>query len=806
MPLLTWAALSLGFEAFATAEEADPSALPGSKIYQHLCVDCHGKNGEGVPDKYDEPLQGNRSVESLSRRIARTMPDDDPGTCVGDDAKQVAEYIYQAFYSPAAQARIRPQEIDFARLTVEQYRASVADLIGRFRSGSDQALNSERGLRAHYSGLLIEKPPEPNPDAAAQPEQPKPKADEKKKDRKRVSFDRVDPRVSVSFGEGSPAPEKDMDVQEFNIRWEGSVIAEETGTYEFIVQTENGVRLRVNDPKNLLIDAGITEGKMREERKSLYLLGGRAYQIVIEYNKYKEKTASMVLKWKPPHGTEEIIPQRNLSPQRMPQVMVVSTSFPPDDRSVGYERGVAVSKEWDEATTEAAISVAEHVDANLTELTGAKLDAQDRVEKLKTFSRRFMEIAFRRPLADDYKQIIEKQFSAASSPDLALKRVILFTLKSPRFLYPEFRDDQPADDYTAAARLALALWDSIPDTRLIDAAASGKLKTREEINAQALRMLADARTKAKLEGFIHHWLEFDRADTAAKDSKAFPEFDAAVLADLRTSLEMFVNQVVWSDRSDYRELLEANYLFLNERLGKLYGKGGLGEDFQRVDFDGKERSGVITHPFLLAAFSYSKSTSPIHRGVFLTRNIVGMRLKPPPKAQTFEEAKFDPTLTMREKVTELTKNTNCMGCHSTINPLGFTLENYDAIGRWRTEDNQKPVNAVSDFSTEEGETLHLTGARDIAKFAVDNPNGQRVFIHNLFHHTVKQAVGAYGPDELEDLRQSFTKSDFNIKKLLVEIATVTSAKGVVPADDKVTQAHPAPVPEAPSPTLAKSAP
>jgi mono/diheme cytochrome c family protein len=806
-------AFAAAWAVLGVAAADEPAELPGSKIFQKLCAECHGKNGEGVPDKYDEPLQGNRSVESLAKRISRTMPDDDVGACVGDDAKEVAQYIYQAFYSPAAQARIRPQELDLARLTVEQYRASVADVVGRFRQGSEQVLDSERGLKAHYSGLLLEKPPEPDPaaqpapatDAQAQPEKPKPKAEEKdKKDRPRVKLDRIDPRISFSFGEGSPAPEKQMDVQEFSIRWDGSVIAEETGMYEFIVQSENGVRLHVNDPKTLLIDAGITEGKMREERKSLYLLGGRAYPISIEFSKYKEKTASMALKWKPPHGVEEIIPQRNLTPHSVGQTMVVSTAFPPDDRSIGYERGVAVSKEWDEATTEAAISTAEHVDENLAELSGVKLEAPDRVEKLKEFSRRFMEAAFRRPLSEEYRQIVEKQFEAAKSPEVAVKRVVLFTLKSPRFLYPEFRDEHPPDDYDEAARLALALWDSIPDRRLIDAAAAGKLKTREEIAGQAARMLGDGRTKAKLGGFIHHWLDFDRADSASKDPQAFPEFDAAVLADLRTSLEIFVDQVVWGEHSDYRELLQADYLYLNSRLGKLYGKDGLGEEFERVDFDPKERCGVITHPFLLAAFSYSKTTSPIHRGVFLTRNIVGMRLKPPPMAQTFEDAKFDPSLTMREKVTELTKNKNCMGCHSTINPLGFTLENYDAIGRWRTEDNQKPVNTESDLATDEGETLHLTGARDIAKFAVDNANGQRAFIHNLFHHTVKQAVGAYGPDEMEDLRQLFVSSGFNIRKLLIEISTVAASKGLTPAEDKVTQAPPVSEPAAEA--IAKSTP
>ena len=197
-----------------------------------------------------------------------------------------------------------------------------------------------------------------------------------------------------------------------------------------------------------------------------------------------------------------------------------------------------------------------------------------------------------------------------------------------------------------------------------------------------------------------------------------------------------------------------------------------------MSFDPKQRAGVVTHPYLLAAFASSKQTSPIHRGVFITRNIVGMNLKPPPMAIAFEDSKFDPHLTMREKITQLTKSNSCMGCHGTINPLGFSLENYDAIGRWRTQDNNKPVNAVTDFSTDEGEKVHLTGARDIVKFAAENPDGHRAFIHQLFQHTVKQAVNVYGPDTLEELRQSFIKSGCNIKLLLSEIGVVTAMRGM----------------------------
>ncbi len=784
--ILASGALLVGLPLAALAEERT-----GAEIYQKMCASCHGDKGQGVIDKYDEPLHGNRSLEALTKRIARTMPDDDVGTCVGDDAAKVAGYIYETFYSPRAQARLHPAEFDISRLTITQYRTMVADVVGRFRPGFDKPMGAERGLKAHYSGIVIEKPAEAAPAGAeAKPDEKPPvkKPEEKKKDAEKVRFDRMDPQVAFHFAGGSPDPEK-MAPSEFSVRWEGSVYAEETGTYEFIVKSENGVRLAVNDSKNLLVDAWVSSGpEVREEKKSIYLLGGRSYLLTLEFFKFKEKTASIELQWKPPHGVVETIPQACLSPDRPRETMIVKTTFPADDRSVGYERGTGVSKEWDQATTDAALDVMEHVDEHLEELSGAKSAAPDRVDKLKQFGRRFAEAAFRRPLSEeDYQHFIVKQFDAAKTPDIAVKRVVLFTLKSPRFLYPEIPAEGPPDNYEVAARLALSLWDSIPDQKLLQAAADGKLRTREQIAAQASRMMTDPRTKAKLRGFFHYWLELERAEAISKDPQSFPEFDAQVLADLRTSLNLFLDQVVWSEHSDYRELLQANYLLLNARLGKLYGKSVDGDGFQRVEFDPKERAGVVTHPYLLAAFASSKATSPIHRGVFLTRTIVGMTLKPPPMAVAFEDAKFDAHLTMREKITELTKNTNCMGCHGTINPLGFSLENYDAIGRWRTQDNNKPVNAVSDFNTDEGDTIRLTGARDLVKFAAENPSGHRAFIHLLFHHTVKQAVDVYGPDMLENLRQSFTRSGFNIRQLLTDIATVAAARGIPEPDAKVAQ-------------------
>jgi hypothetical protein len=773
--------LALLTGAFVVTASAAPTDHPGAIIYRKMCEECHGGKGQGVDGKYDEVLAGERSMASLARYIEKSMPEDKEGTCVGEDAKNVAAYIYEAFYSPEAQNRLHPPAKDLSRLTTPQFRMSVMDLVGRItnKSGKDRPVNVGTGLKATYRGVEIPKPGEPVEDLS------KKKGIKKKTVNKTI--ERVDPTVAFHFGAESP-DKAVLLPEEFSNRWTGSVFAEKTGLYEFIVKTENGARLWVNDDsdKRPLIDAWVSAGPtVREEKKSIFLVGGRSYGLMLDHFKFKEASASIELWWKAPHGVKEIIPKRVLSTERVPERMIVSTAFPADDRSAGYERGTTISKAWDQAVTEAAITTAEFVIERLDRLSNTKSGAPDRADKLKIFAQDFVSTAFHRPLNDEQRNLyVEAMFKTAKSPEQAVKRVVLFTLQSPHFLYPDLPESDKPNDFTVAARLALSLWDSLPDKELLDAAAAGKLHSRDQVAAQARRMISDSRTKAKVNGFFHHWLDLERAEAISKDTKMFPDFNEEMLADLRESLMEFINQVVWNDKSDYRELLQADYLLLNERLGKFYGKPVAGDEFQRISFDPKQRAGVVTHPYLLSSLAYSKQSSPVHRGVFLTRNIVGMSLKPPQKAVVFEDAHFNPKLTMREKITELTNNDACMHCHRMINPLGFSLENFDAVGRWRTKDNNKPVNPVTEFASDEGKTVKLSGPRDIVNYVVNNPSGHRAFIRHLFSHIVKQQIPAFGPKVMDELQSSFAASGCNIQKLLVEIAAVSALDGVA-TDAKV---------------------
>ena len=412
--------------------------------------------------------------------------------------------------------------------------------------------------------------------------------------------------------------------------------------------------------------------------------------------------ASIALEWKLPHRPAEVIPQRNLSPDESPETFVVATPFPPDDRSVGYERGTSVSKAWDQATTDAAIEVAGFVATHLRELSGVPDDAPDREPRLRAFCLKFAERAFRRPLADEQKQrYIDRQFEEARDPEAAVKRVVLLVLKSPRFLYREIGGG--TDPYDVASRISFGLWDSLPDPELLQAAASGQLATPEQVARQADRMLADLRSRSKLREFFLRWLKVDQVRDLAKDPSQFPEFDEVIASDLRTSLDLFLEDVLWGEASDFRQLLLADSLYLNGRLARIYGVD-LPPDapFQKVTPEPGKRAGVLSHPYLMASFAYTATSSPIHRGVFLARSVLGRTLRPPPDAFTPLAPDLHPDLTTRDRVALQTSPESCLSCHSMINPLGFALENFDAVGRHRAEEKGKPVDATGSYQSPYG--------------------------------------------------------------------------------------------------------
>ena len=167
--------------------------------------------------------------------------------------------------------------------------------------------------------------------------------------------------------------------------------------------------------------------------------------------------------------------------------------------------------------------------------------------------------------------------------------------------------------------------------------------------------------------------------------------------------------------------------------------------------------------------AYRDNSSPIHRGVFITRRLLGRTLKEPPQATELGSAEFPEGLTIREKVSMLTEPTACAGCHNIINPLGFSLENYDAIGRYRNQEVGKVINAVANYNTVDGKTFELNGVAGLADLIASSPQAHGAFVDHIFHQAMKQPINAYGDSLRSKLITQFQSSEFNIQRLLTNL-------------------------------------
>ena len=733
-----------------SASADDP--LTGAQIYTQMCARCHGAKGQGTDLTQNHPLIGDKSVGQLTRLIEKTMPEDDVGSCVGEEAARVAVYIHETFYSATARARNEVARVELARLTVPQYRNAVADLIGSFRWAP--AAGARIGLRGIYTRI-----------------------DEK--ERLKV-IDRTDPTIDFDYQEGSPAPDS-LAAEEFSINWQGSFFAPETGEYEFIVKCKNGMRLWVNDWRTPLIDADVRSGVDPEYRASRFLLSGRTYPIRLEMRKSKnakEKDASVRLSWKIPGGIEEVIPQRYLSPESGGETFVIATPFPPDDRSAGYERGSSVSKAWEQATTRAALEIAAYVGFSIDRLAEVPADAADRTDRLRAFCGRFAERAFRRPLSpEELAFYVTKQFEKPGDAVAAVMRVVLLVMKSPHFLYADI--EASADDpFAVATRLSLGLWDSIPDNPLFEAAKSGRLATADDVRREAERMLADPRTRAKLREFFIQWLHAEGSPELSKDPKKFPDFSRELAADLRTSMELMLDDVALGENADLRQVFLSDRFHANGRLARFYGLE-LPENapFQVMATPPGTRPGLVTHPYLMSMLAYSGASSPIHRGVFLYRNVLGRSLRPPPVAVAPLAPELEPSLTTRERVQLQTSPETCQTCHSQINPLGYALEGYDAVGRFRVSENERPIDSSGSYVDRGGTQRDFANPAMLADYLARSEEVHDAFIEQLFHHLVKQPVAAFGGDLPGLFRTRLIDHNFHIRKLMVDIMVNSALRG-----------------------------
>jgi hypothetical protein len=317
-----------------------------------------------------------------------------------------------------------------------------------------------------------------------------------------------------------------------------------------------------------------------------------------------------------------------------------------------------------------------------------------------------MRRAYRRPVTDaDVARVMPlyREGRKDGDFDAGIEAALSAVLVSREFLFRVERDPpgiapKPAyrvSDLELASRLSFFLWSSIPDDELLAAAERGDLRKPGEVARQARRMLADPRSQSLVTSFAAQWLHLRNLDSITPDARLFPDFDDNLRQAMRRETELLFEEVLRDDRS-VLDLLKTDHTYLNERLAKHYGIPHVyGPRFRRVALEpGSERGGLLRHGSVLTVTSYATRTSPVIRGKWVLENLLGSPPPPPPaNVPALKDNTVDAALPVRERLQQHRANPACAGCHSLIDPAGFALENFDAVGRWRTLEEGQPVDA-----------------------------------------------------------------------------------------------------------------
>ena len=317
---------------------------------------------------------------------------------------------------------------------------------------------------------------------------------------------------------------------------------------------------------------------------------------------------------------------------------------------------------------------------------------------LSTLARR----AYRRPVTDAEVNTLLEFYRAGRADgefDTGIERGLRRILSAPAFLFRIERDGPgaafPVSDLELASRLSFFLWSSIPDDELLDLAVKGTLSSPAVLEGQVRRMLGDARSQALVDNFANQWLKLGRLAGVVPDVDEFPDFDENLREALQQETRLFVASQLREDRSVV-DLISANYTFVNERLARHYGMAGIyGSRFRRVTFADGVRGGLLGQASILTATSYPNRTSPVLRGRWLLESLLGAPPPaPPPDVPALKENDADSERrSVRERLEAHRKNPGCAVCHVRMDPLGFSLENFDALGKWRTVSDGSPIDA-----------------------------------------------------------------------------------------------------------------
>ncbi len=348
-------------------------------------------------------------------------------------------------------------------------------------------------------------------------------------------------------------------------------------------------------------------------------------------------------------------------------------------------------------------------------------------------------------------------------------------LVSPNFLFRIERDPDPRDPslvhevspFELASRVSYFLWSSMPDEELLTLAESGKLSDPTVLEAQVDRMLADPRAAAFADNFAGQWLETRNLDVVKPDPEKFPQWNPELREAMKAETSMFFEHVLRENRP-ISDFLNADYTFLNERLAGHYGIAGVsGPEFRKVSLTTDRRGGVLSQAGVLTVSSYPTRTSPVIRGKYVLQNLLGIPpAPPPPDVPALEESAGKELRSMREQLELHRRNPTCASCHRNMDPLGFGLENYDAIGRWRDREGEFPVDASGTLP--DGQRFATAGEMR-ALLVSQLPQFSRTLTQKMLTYALRRGLKPYDRRTVDSIQRAVAADQYRFRTMVHEI-------------------------------------
>ena len=400
----------------------------------------------------------------------------------------------------------------------------------------------------------------------------------------------------------------------------------------------------------------------------------------------------------------------------------------------------------------------------------------------RTILSRLARRAYRRPVTEQDLETLLGFYRAGQSEEgfeAGIQRGLRRILASPSFAFRIEREPANAvpgsvyrlDDIDLASRLSFFLWSSIPDEELLAAAERGTLSTPAGLERQVTRMLEDRRSQALIDNFVSQWLTLGKLSGVVPDVDAYPEFDENLREAFRQETRLFVDGQLREDRG-VGELLTANYTYVNERLARHYRIPNVyGSHFRRVTFADGRRGGLLGHGSILTVTSYPNRTSPVLRGRWLLENLLGSPPPPPPPdVPLLQEGVSDRPRSIREQMEAHRKNPSCAVCHVRMDPLGFSLENFDALGKWRTSIDTLPIDASA--SLPDGTTFDgVAGLRQLV--AGHQEDFARTFTQKLLGYALGRSVESTDMPTIRQITRNAAPGGYRWSSLITGVARST---------------------------------